>query len=107
VADGVVDLKIRAFDRFGNESLSELGRDFAAVNTSFTYPAPGYTNAFGSNAPAGLPNSLQLEVAVLEPEALEQLRALPGTLAQSKFLGNAAGKIQIYRQNMPVPAATR
>ena len=57
---------------------------------------------------AGLPSSIQLEVGVLEPEAFEQLRALPtNSPAYQAFLGNAGGKIQIFRQNIPIAGATR
>ena len=40
VADGVVHLKLRAFDQAGNESAQELGFDFAAGDTNFAYPRP-------------------------------------------------------------------
>jgi len=111
VADGVVHLKIRAFDQLGNESFFEQGQDFA-TNGDFSYPVPGYTNYLaGTNVvvpPAGLPTTIQLEVGVLEPEAFQQLRALPAnSAAQKLYLGNAGGKIQIYRQNIPIAGATR
>ena len=58
--------------------------------------------------PASLPTTLQLEVGILEPEAFQQLRALPANSAvQKTFLGKAGGRIQIYRQNIPVAGATR
>ena len=110
VANGVVHLKIRAFDRSGNESWQEQGNDFATTGDSFSYPVLfSYTNTvLETNVPpAGLPNSIQLEVGVLEPDAFEQLRALPPGPAQSSFLGKAGGKIQIYRQNIPIAGAAR
>ena len=109
VADGVVHFKIRAFDQFGNESPFEQGQDYAPVNSSFFYPVPAYTNSLLLVAPpAGLPAAIQLEVAVLEPEAFEQLRALPPkSQAQKTFLGQAGGKIQIYRQNILLAGSTR
>lgn len=108
LTDGVVHLKIRAFDQFGNETPIEQGRDYGLTNTSFTYPVPGYTNNLLLYVPpSGLPASIQLEVGVLEPEAFEQLRALPGGQVQSNYLGKAGGKIQIYRQNIPIAGAIR
>jgi len=113
VADGVVHLKIRAFDQFGNESPFEQGLDYARVGTEFFYPVPAYTNNLPNNlvlvAPrAGVPASIQLEVGILEPEAFDQLRALPpNSPAQVRMLGNDGGKIQIYRQNIPIAGATR
>jgi hypothetical protein len=109
VADGVVHLKLRAFDQAGNESAQELGLDFATNNTSFSYPSPAYFNSLGFlMQPAGLPGVVQLEVGILEPEAYEQLRGLPtNSPAQRNFLGAAGGKIQIYRQNIPITGAIR
>ena len=113
VADGVVHLKIRAFDQFGNESPFEQGLDYAPGSTSFFYPVPAYTNRLPNNLlllapPAGLPATIQLEVGILEPEAFDQLRALPpNSPARVRMLGSAGGKIQIYRQNIPIAGATR
>ena len=106
VAGGVVHLKIRAFDQFGNESAFSQGEDFA-TNGSFSYPVQAYTNNLLMAAPpAGLPNTIQLEVGVLEPDAFQQLRALPA-ISAGTFLGKAGGMIQIYRQNIPIAGATR
>jgi hypothetical protein len=110
VASGVVHLKIRAFDQYGNESAQEQVNRYAVGNTNFSYPVPQpYTNDFLDKIvpPAGLPNSIQLEVGVLEPDAFEQLLALPAGPAQTSFLGKAGAKIQIYRQNIPIAGAAR
>lgn len=110
VADGVVHFKIRAFDQFGNENALAQGQDFAPGNQNFSYPLLlAYTNRLGVLVPpADLPATIQLEVGILEPEAYEQLRSLPSnSVAQRTFLGNAGGKIQIYRQNIPIAGAIR
>jgi hypothetical protein len=111
VADGVIHLRIHVFDQYGNEY--EQGQEYASNNSfyRFSYPAPGYTNVLPGGITnivpqAGLPNSIQLEVGVLEPEVFEQLRALP-TTAQPAFLRRLGGNIQIFRQNIPISAATR
>jgi hypothetical protein len=110
VADGVIHLDIHVFDQYGNE-YGAVEYPVANGFYQFGYPAAAHTNTIpGSPANvvprAGLPNSIQLEVGVLEPEALEQLRALPVS-AQPAFLGNAGGKIQIFRQNIPIATASR
>jgi hypothetical protein len=113
VADGVIHLKIRAFDQFGNEY--GQGMDYAYLNPGyeFTYPAPAHTNNIPNSSAnvvpqAGLPTTIQLEVGILEPEAFEQLRALPASSpAQKAYLGAAGGKIQVFRQNIPIAGATR
>jgi len=107
VADGVVHLKLRAFDQYGNENVWEQAQDFALGGTNF-YPASAYSNSLGVlMPPAGLPAAVQLEVGILEPEAYEQLRALPAGAVQRNFLSAAGGKIQIYRQNIPIAGAIR
>jgi len=113
VADGVIHLKIRAFDPFGNEYPQGLDYARAEPFYDFGYPAPAHTNtlpnSLANEVPeAGLPNSIQLEVGVLEPEVFEQLRSLPAnSAAQTNFLGKAGGHIQVFRQNIPIAAATR
>ena len=109
VTDGVVHLKIRAFDTTGNEPLLEQYQDYAVGGASFSYPTSAY--AYSTGVPgqtvfvpsAGLPGMVQLEVGVLEPDAFEQLRALPANRTiQLNYLSKAGGKIQIYRQNIPI-----
>jgi hypothetical protein len=110
VADGVVHLKLRAFDQNGNENAWEQGLDFDPNGASFSYPTTSTNSIWlGYLEPAaGLPASVQLEVGILEPEAYEQLRGLPtNSPAQRNFLGAAGGKIQIYRQNIPITGAIR
>jgi type II secretory pathway pseudopilin PulG len=100
VADGVIDLRIRAFDQNGNENDYTRG-------TSFSYPIL----ADGLYYPASntLPNSVELEFAILEPEALARLRGLAGNAtALVNFLStNAAPKMEVFRQRVTVASATR
>jgi len=99
VADGVVDLRIRAFDQNGNENDYTRG-------TSFSYPILADPPYAASNT---LPNSVELEFAILEPDALIQLRGLAGNpIALVNFLStNAAPKMEVFRQRVTVAAATR
>jgi hypothetical protein len=111
VTDGVVHLKIRAYDQTGNEPLLEQQNDFNPYGDALSYPASGYFYTLGTGqsnyvSSAALPASVQLEVGVLEPDAYEQLRALPHIAnAQNNFMAKAGGKIQIYRQNIPIVGA--
>ena len=63
-----------------------------------------------------LPRTVEIELALLEPRALDQYRALPGiTVAlpngpnhpRQRYLRNNLGKIQIFRQRVPIRAANR
>jgi hypothetical protein len=103
VADGVIDFKIRAFDQYGNEN------DFTA-NGEFSYPIRAN---FQFNLPASntLPNSVELEFGILEPDALIQVRDLannPNRTPLLNFLStNSAPKMEIFRQRVTVAAASR
>jgi type II secretory pathway pseudopilin PulG len=99
VADGVIDLEIRPYDQYGNTNYYNPG------NPNVSYYPVGYNN-FWSNT---LPNSVELEFGILEPEALVQARGLAGNPAALRnFLStNSAPKMEIFRQRITVAAASR
>jgi hypothetical protein len=100
VADGVIDLKIRAFDQYGNEN------DYNSLGSYFSYPV----GTVYYNTPTNhLPNSVELEFAILEPDTLVQVRGLAGIAsALMNFLSsNAAPKMEVFRQRVTIPAAIR
>ena len=107
VADGVIDLRIRAFDQYGNEV------DNANLNESyFYYPiVPPLSAVFSVNDTPSttLPNSVELEFGILEPDTLVQARGLIGNrTALLNFLStNAAPKMEIFRQRVTIAAAPR
>ena len=103
VADGVIDFKIRAFDQYGNEN------DFTTSN-QFSYPINANLQ-YGLPASNTLPNSVELEFGILEPDALIQVRDLannPNRTPLLNFLStNSAPKMEIFRQRITVAAAPR
>jgi hypothetical protein len=98
VADGVIDLRITPFDQYGNTNY------YNPNNPGVSYYPVGY--AFWSNT---LPNSVELEFGILEPEALVQARGLAGNpTALLNFLStNSAPKMEVFRQRITVAAASR
>jgi hypothetical protein len=101
VADGVIDLRIRAFDQFGNEN------DYNPSGPSFSYPI--LANGPFYPATNTLPNSVELEFGILEPDTLVQVRGLSGsaTALQNFLSTNAAPKMEVFRQRVTIAAATR
>ncbi len=86
VAEGVIHLALRAYDRDGNY-----------VDTS----GYSFTNTF-------MPSWLELEVGVLEPKVLLQARSIYDTNAQRAFLQettNRASAVHLFRQRIPVRIA--
>jgi hypothetical protein len=98
VADGVIDLRITPFDQYGNTNY------YNQSDPTVSYYPVGY--AYWSNT---LPNSVELEFGILEPEALVQARGLAGNpTALLNFLStNSAPKMEVFRQRITVGAATR
>lgn len=109
VADGVVQLKLRAYDQFGDETPNELSwGDYppsSAAVPSFSYPyyAPPL---IGPIVTTNLPASVELELGVLEPQSLGQLRSLP-LPAQQAFIENAVSKEEIFRERISIPSFAR
>lgn len=105
VADGVIHLKLYAFDQAGNENSEELfyGDDY---QSGFAYPLPSTNVALADTN--DLPASLMLEVGVLEPDTYDQARAMSANATvESNFLRNAAANVHLFRTMVPVAGAVR
>ena len=48
-----------------------------------------------------LPSYFDVEMAVVEPQILKQMRALPPAF-QTNFLGRQIGKVTLFRQRVPI-----
>jgi hypothetical protein len=91
IIDGVVHLRVRAFDANGGE----ITNGFAPVLGLPT-----------DNTNSPIPNSVELELGILEPQVVEQVRSLgPNVTAELNFLTNRMGAVHIFRQQIPVRAA--
>jgi type II secretory pathway pseudopilin PulG len=124
VADGVVHLKIYAFDADGNEMSLEPAYDSYQSNLTYlqypfivnvTNPAtllPEFNIINGTKfyvlQTNYLPHSIDIELGILEPEAFEHARALysaGAVAAAGQFLTNCAGQVEIFRQHVLIPTA--
>jgi prepilin-type N-terminal cleavage/methylation domain-containing protein len=84
VADGVVHFQVKDYDRLGN-------------------PVGGNNYSYLSN---DLPAYLELELAILEPAALERVRGIPNFNAITNYLWDRADRdIQVFRQRIPIRTA--
>lgn len=105
VADGVVSLKLRAYDQNGNEPWIESTYfgDYAADDGG--HP-PQISYPFSSNT---LPNAVDVELAILEPEALVQARSLAGvpTALNNFMLTNALTRMEVFRRRVSIPVVSR
>jgi hypothetical protein len=100
VADGVISLKLRAYDQNGNEPWIESTYygDYAD-DARISYP-------FISNT---LPNAVDVELAILEPDALAQARFLAGvpTALNSFMSSNALTRMEVFRRRIGIPVVAR
>lgn len=105
VADGVVSLKLRTYDQYGNEPWIESTYygDYANANdeqpVQISYP-------FSSNT---LPNTVDVELAILEPDALAQARFLTQvpTALSNYMSSNALTKMEVFRRRISIPVVAR
>jgi Tfp pilus assembly protein PilV len=104
VIDGVIHLRMRAFDAYGSELTNSSGASVWLPITNDLRTPYYWDNP--TNRPPNLPNSVELELGILEPQVVEQLRAF-GTnmVAQSNFLSGRIGAVHIFRQQIPIRAA--
>jgi hypothetical protein len=107
VADGVISLSLRAYDQNGNEPWVEstFYGDYATDARIF-YPLPSFNNQPASNT---LPNAVDVELAVLEPDALAQARSLAGapSALNSFMTTNALTRMEVFRRRISIPVVSR
>lgn len=95
IVDGVIHFQMRAFDANGTEITNN---PIYGITPELELPQHKFDSP--------LPNSVELELGILEPALVEQVRAF-GTnpVAQSNFLATRMGAVHIFRQQIPVRAA--
>lgn len=98
IADGIVHLRLRAFDT--NGTLIVLTNN---IKGSFRY-----TNGIGpdqfdyyflSNA---VPASLEVELGILEPNIVDRFKSIATPQAQRNYLSNHVAQVHLFRQRIPV-----
>jgi len=100
LVDGVVELRVRAFDTGGNWIEWQNGL-FTNKNT---YPPlflqSGETGfyMFSNMVPA----SVEIEIGVLEDRTLQRAESLPGGTPQNNYLFQHSGQVHIFRQRVPI-----
>lgn len=97
IAEGIVHLRVRAYDTNGYLIVRSPDLNLIRVQTN---DFPGViTYSFRSNA---LPAYLEVELGVLEERTLERVRSIGNQTAKRTFLENHAGQVHLFRQRIPV-----
>ena len=120
ITDGVIHLRISPYDQFGRSLgygsmyYDPLGMNLERRGVSghvlfpiaTTRPVDGtLMQDRGAQSQArfygALPSYFDVEMAVVEPQILKQMRALPPAF-QADFLGRQIGKVTLFRQRVPI-----
>ncbi len=98
IADGIVHLRLRAFDTRGLLiSATNFPRN---TYVAWRNPDPqAVATYFVSNA---VPASLELEFGILEQQILQRYRSIPNAVAQRQYLSNHVAQVHIFRQRIPI-----
>jgi hypothetical protein len=102
VADGIVHFRVQAYDT--NGVLISAPRGGPAWTNVWDRTSGAQTYRFWSNA---LPASIEVEFAILEPEALARFRTLAGSGSAKKitvlnYLSNQVSRAHLFRQRIPL-----
>ena len=90
VADNIIHLRLIPYD--------DDGRLYTNINLlSYIFPYP-----IAANQVEYSPSSVDLELGILEPRALEKYRAITDPVKAEQFLTNSADKVHIFRQRIPI-----
>ena len=126
IADGVIHFRITPYDKLGRPlgygfkynyedqlglNLERLGAAGQALfpPTDPDAPEPPVDGTLMQDRDGhsqvqfygGLPDYFDLEMAVVEPQVLKQVRALPKAM-QANYLGRQIGKVTLFRQRIPI-----
>jgi type II secretory pathway component PulJ len=91
VIDGVIHFQVNAVDASG-----------VVISTNVLY----YPNPPGELTNR-LPVALEIELGILEPRVVEQARSYPTAALRQNYLKQQAGKVHIFRQQIPIRTAVR
>ena len=99
--DGVVGLRVHAFDTNGALIISNLKN--VATNSMF-FSGEFIPNevgcAFYSNT---LPAAVEIEMSTLEDRTLQRAESIPIPVTQSNYLSQQAGAVHVFRQRISIP----
>jgi hypothetical protein len=99
--DGVVELRVRAFDTNGVWITSAYTN---ANNVYFPPSGSGYGETGFYMFSNTLPAAVEVEMGVLEDRTLQRAATWPNnSTLQSNYLAGAAGQVHVFRQRVSIP----
>jgi hypothetical protein len=107
VADGVIHFQVNAYrtNGFLAAPYDEFGFPWSPTNI-FTADYPNKQGLFYEFYDDALPTAVEIELAVVEPDVLERLEALPSVPPNEdirrNYLKEQAGKVHVFKQRVPI-----
>jgi prepilin-type N-terminal cleavage/methylation domain-containing protein len=120
ITDGVIHLRISPYDQLGRplghgsmyydplglnlERRGAAGQALFLIDTNRPVDGTLMQDRYAQSQAqfyGALPSYFDVEMAVVEPQILKQMRALPPAF-QTNFLGRQIGKVTLFRQRVPV-----
>ena len=98
IADGIVHLKLRAFDTNG----------MPITLTNNIQGAFRYTNGLGPDVmdyyfvSNSVPSASEIELGIIEPNIVARFKSIATPVAQRNYLSNHVAQVHIFRQRIPV-----
>lgn len=116
--NGVTHLRWQAFDASGRALDYRLPALFPNVWMQGDLKVPGATQFAFTNPPAAellqpgirsnaLPACLEMELAILEAEAVERLKSMPTPELRRAFFTNQTGRVHLFRERIPIRTVPR
>jgi type II secretory pathway pseudopilin PulG len=116
--NGVTHLRWQAYDLAGRRLDYRLPALFPSVWMQADLKVPGATQFAFTNPPAAelhqpgvrsnaLPAYLEMELAVLEAEAVERLKSMPTPERRHSFFTNQTGRVHLFRERIPIRTVPR
>jgi hypothetical protein len=101
--DGVVDLRVRAYDSGGMWMTNGYGFGQPVIVTNVWFSPPEWGEVGFTMFSNTLPASVEINLGVLEDRAIQRALSLPNVppaWSQSNYLAQQAGKMHVFRQRV-------
>ncbi len=107
VTDGVVHFRVRFFDALGVQ-YSETNR--VSTNVWMNLDPRSLPSSAGRElryafVNDALPATVEVELGLLEPQAVGRLQSLPNPTLANEFLSKQSGRMHIFQQRIPIRTA--
>jgi hypothetical protein len=113
IADGIVHFRLQFYDKAGRP-VPPRDEDGQVLFNSTNIPAgvglfspPGFPNEPTVIFSNTLPAMVEVELGILEPQTLKQANSISDAATRTAYLEKQAGKVHIFRQQIPIRNAPR